>query len=61
MEALVVFLPLIGALISGFLGTQLGDKGCQILTSSLLGVAAVLSWILFFQVGLVVPAHHYSV
>lgn len=50
MEALVVFLPLIGALISGFFGRSLGDKGSQIITSSLLAVAALLSWVLFFQV-----------
>ena len=50
MEAFVVFLPLIGALISGFFGRSLGDRGSQIITSSLLAVAAILSWVLFFQV-----------
>lgn len=48
---LVVFLPLIGFLIVGSLGSRLGDFVSQVLTSSLVSVAAVLSWVAFIDVG----------
>ena len=47
MEALIVFLPLLGAIIAGFFGKKIGDRGAQIVTCSLLVVAAVLSCISF--------------
>ena len=50
MIAAIVFLPLLGSVIAGFFGRLIGDRGAQIVTSSLLVVAAVLSWITFFQV-----------
>ena len=34
MEYLIVLLPLVGSIISGFFGKRLGVKVCQILTSS---------------------------
>jgi NADH-quinone oxidoreductase subunit L len=48
----IVFLPAIGALIAGLLGRVLGPRPCEIITTSFLGAAAVLSWIALWQVGL---------
>ena len=47
----IVFLPLIGALIAGLLGRVLGPRPCEIITTAFLGAGAVLSWIVFWQVG----------
>ncbi|WFR96495.1 NADH-quinone oxidoreductase subunit L [Rhizobium tumorigenes] len=48
----IVFLPLIGALIVGYFGRQMGAKASEYLTSGLMVIVAVLSWIVFFQVAL---------
>ena len=50
MEYAIVFLPLIGAFISGFFGKRLGDKYCQILTSSLVAISGILSLFIFYDV-----------
>ncbi len=47
----IVFLPAIGALIAGLLGRVLGARPCEIITTSFVGIAAVLSWIALWQVG----------
>ena len=46
MDVAIVFLPLIGAIIAGLFGRWVGDKGAMWTTCSLLGLSAVLSWIL---------------
>jgi len=51
MISAIVFLPLIGFLIAGIFGKVIGDKAAEYVTSGLLCLAAVLSWVLFFQVG----------
>ncbi len=51
MTSAIVFLPLIGFLIAGLFGKMIGDKASEYITSGLLCVAAILSWIVFFQVG----------
>jgi NADH-quinone oxidoreductase subunit L len=48
----IVFLPALGALIAGFLGRALGPRACEVITTSFLGIAAALSWIALWQVGL---------
>ena len=48
--AAIVFLPLAGALIAGLFGRVIGDRPSEIITTSFLFLAAVLSWIVFFQV-----------
>ncbi|TCL70423.1 NADH-quinone oxidoreductase subunit L [Rhizobium sp. BK251] len=48
----IVFLPLIGALIAGLLGRQIGAKASEYITSGLMIVAAVLSWYVFITVGI---------
>ncbi len=49
--SLIVFLPLAGALIAGLLGQLIGPRPSELVTTALLGLAALLSWIVFFQVG----------
>src|ERR1044072_7200111 len=51
MYQAIVFLPLIGFLIVGLFGNSLGAKTSEYITSSLLVVSAVLSWVAFFTVG----------
>ena len=48
----IIFLPIIGALIAGFFGRFIGARAAELVTSACLVVAAVLSWIVFTQVGL---------
>ncbi|WP_439498995.1 NADH-quinone oxidoreductase subunit L [Bosea sp. (in: a-proteobacteria)] len=47
----IVFLPLLGFLIAGIFGRLIGARASEIVTTSLLMVSAVLSWIAFFNVG----------
>ncbi len=49
MEYIIVFLPLISAFVSGFFGKKIGDKYCQILAGSLVGISGILSIIIFFK------------
>ena len=51
MYHLIVFLPLIGFLIAGLFGRLIGARGSEIVTTSLLIVSALLSWVAFIQVG----------
>src|SRR4028119_20040 len=47
----IVFLPLVGFLIAGLFGRVLGARPSEIITTALLFVSAVLSWVAFYQVG----------
>ncbi len=47
-----VFLPLLGAIVAGFFGRVIGDRGAQIVTAGLLGVSAVLSVPIFISVAI---------
>ena len=47
MEYLILFLPLIGSVISGFFGKKIGDRNSQILTSSFVSISAILFYQLF--------------
>ncbi|HMN36304.1 MAG TPA: NADH-quinone oxidoreductase subunit L [Hyphomicrobium sp.] len=47
----IVLLPLLGALIAGLFGRIIGDRPSEIITTLFLGVAALLSWIAFVDVG----------
>ena len=51
MYQTIVFLPLIGFLIAGLAGRSIGDKASEFVTSGLLILAAILSWIAFFSFG----------
>ncbi|TLG78484.1 NADH-quinone oxidoreductase subunit L [Methylocystis sp. B8] len=48
----IVFLPLVGFLIAGALGPWIGARASELVTTGLLMVCAVLSWIVFFDVAL---------
>ncbi len=46
----IVFLPLVGALIAGLLGRSIGHRPSEFITTGLLIIAAVLSWVVFIPV-----------
>ncbi|MDP3409544.1 NADH-quinone oxidoreductase subunit L [Bosea sp. (in: a-proteobacteria)] len=47
----IVFLPLIGFLIAGLFGRLIGARASEFVTTALLIVSALLSWVAFFNVG----------
>src|SRR5918997_1045383 len=47
----IVFLPLFGFLIAGVFGRLIGPRPSEIVTTAFLGLAAILSWVAFVQVG----------
>ena len=47
MEKIILFAPLLGALIAGFGWRIIGEKGAMAVTTGLLFLAALLSWIVF--------------
>ncbi len=48
---IIIFAPLIGALIAGLFGRKIGDKPSQSITTGLLVLSALLSWFAFARVG----------
>ena len=50
MAYLIVFGPLLGAIIAGLFQKQIGDRAAQIVTTGLLILAAILSVFVFFDV-----------
>jgi NADH-quinone oxidoreductase subunit L len=52
LYGLIVFLPLIGAILAGIFGRWLGDRGAQMATTGMVTAAALLSWPAFFIVAL---------
>ncbi|MBA8838489.1 MULTISPECIES: NADH-quinone oxidoreductase subunit L [unclassified Ochrobactrum] len=46
----IVFLPLIGFLIAGLFGNKIGAKASEYITSGLMVIVAICSWIVFFQI-----------
>ena len=51
MEKIILFAPLIGAIIAGFGWRQIGEKGAMYITTGLLFLACLLSWIVFLNLG----------
>jgi len=49
MTQIIVFAPLVGAIIAGFGWRIIGDRGAQYLTTALLFLACLLSWIVFLN------------
>ncbi|MDA9208244.1 NADH-quinone oxidoreductase subunit L [Octadecabacter sp.] len=47
MEQIILFAPLVGAIIGGFGWKFMGETAAQWLTTSLLFLAAILSWVVF--------------
>ena len=52
MEPFVVLLPLFGAMLAMPVGRAFGYRAAEILTTALLGITAIYSWVLFFDVAL---------
>jgi NADH-quinone oxidoreductase subunit L len=52
MYQAIVFLPLIGFLVAGLGGRAIGSAASEYITSGLLVISAVLSWIAFFAVAM---------
>ncbi len=52
MYQAIVFLPLIGFLIAGLAGRSIGARASELITSGLLVISALLSWIAFISFGL---------
>src|SRR5690554_2043332 len=52
MYQAIVFLPLAGFLIAGLFGRSIGARGSELITTGLLVISAVLSWVAFFSVAL---------
>ncbi|WP_404933222.1 NADH-quinone oxidoreductase subunit L [Nitratireductor sp. L15S-10] len=52
MYQAIVFLPLIGFLIAGLFGRSIGAKGSELITSGLMVIVALLSWVAFFSVAM---------
>ena len=49
MYILVLFLPLLSAIISGLFGRKIGTKGAGILTSSCIVISVVISCCIFYE------------
>ncbi len=49
-EYLIIFLPLIGSIISGFFGKFLGSRNSEILTSLFVSISSILSFLIFYNV-----------
>jgi len=49
MDVAIVALPLLGALIAGLGNRRLGDRGAQWITSGLMLISFVLSWVVFLK------------
>ncbi|MFC2967235.1 NADH-quinone oxidoreductase subunit L [Acidimangrovimonas pyrenivorans] len=47
MTSIILFAPLVGAIIAGFGWRLIGEKGAQLVTTGLLFLACLLSWITF--------------
>ncbi len=50
MELLIIALPLIASILSGFFGRYIGDRSSEIITSFLVSISAILSFIVFYNV-----------
>ena len=50
MEILIITLPLIASIISGFFGKFIGDRNSEIVTSLLVSISAILSSLVFYEV-----------
>src|SRR5271163_2438455 len=57
MYELIVFLPLLGFLVAGIFGPWIGARGAEYVTTGLLAVSFVLSWIAFVIVAGGADAH----
>ena len=52
MYQAILFLPLIGAIFAGFFGRLIGARLAEIITTTLLMIVMLLSWLAFYQVAM---------
>ncbi|HVA13046.1 MAG TPA: NADH-quinone oxidoreductase subunit L [Stellaceae bacterium] len=52
MTVAAIFLPLVAAIIAGFFGRQIGDRGAQLVTCLAVLASAALAVVLFFEVAI---------
>lgn len=52
MYTAFIFIPFISAIISGFLGRYIGQKGSEILSTLAIGITAILGIIIFYEIGM---------
>ena len=50
IEYIILFLPLLGAFISGFFGKFIGHRGSEITTSLFVSISAIFSFYIFYKV-----------
>src|SRR5918992_3100914 len=48
LQTILVVSPLLGAIVAGLFGRQIGDRGAQLVTCALMGVTALCAWINLF-------------
>ena len=49
-EHIIIFLPLISSIISGFFGNKIGERNSEILTSVFVSISSILSFFIFYKV-----------
>jgi NADH-quinone oxidoreductase subunit L len=52
MYQAILFLPMLGAIFAGFFGRLVGARASEVVTTALVLVTAVLSWLAFYQVAI---------
>ena len=50
IEYLIIFLPLLGSIISGLFGKYIGSRNSEIITSLFVSISSILSFIIFYKV-----------
>ena len=50
MEFIIVFLPLVASIISGFFGKYIGERSSEVITSLFVSISAILSLFIFYNV-----------
>ena len=50
MEILILLLPVLASIISGFFGKFIGDRNSEIVTSLLVSISAILSVLVLYEV-----------
>ena len=52
MYQAILFLPLVGALFAGLIGRLVGARPSEVVTTTLVLITALLSWLAFYQVAI---------
>jgi NADH-ubiquinone oxidoreductase chain 5 len=48
----IILLPLLGSLVSGFLGRKIGVSGAHIISTGCLFITSILASVAFYEVGI---------